>query len=67
MQNIPCKLTVDNKRNIVASGYIMNTDSTTIHVVAMPKEVAHVVIKVAIDETARLPFQNLNENIAEVG
>ena len=67
MQNIPCKLAVHNIRNIVATGYIMKTPSNTVHGKKMAPELARVVIEVAIKETARLPFPNLNENLTLVG
>ena len=67
MQNISCKLVVHNIRNIVATGYIMKTPSTIVHGKRMSPKHARVVIEVAIKETTRLPFPNLNENLTLVG
>ena len=67
MQNIPCKLAVHNICNIVATGYIMKMPSNIVHGKKMSPELARVVIEVAIKETARLPFPNLNENLTLVG
>ena len=67
MQNIPCKLVVHNIRNIVATGYIMKTPSNNVHEKKMSSELARFFIEVAIKETARLPFPNLNENLTLVG
>ncbi|XP_062097446.1 uncharacterized protein LOC133803418 isoform X2 [Humulus lupulus] len=49
--------------NIVASGYILKSDSTYIHGKKMSKEVACVVVEVAHEEMAMLPFPNLNAGI----
>ena len=67
MQNIPCKLAVNKKLNIVATRYIMKMPSNTVHGKKMAPKLARVVIEVAIKETARLPLPNLNENLTLVG
>ena len=67
MQNIPCKIAGENICNIVATGYIMETPSKTVHGEQMAPELDRVVIEVAIKETARLPLPNLNENLTQVG
>ena len=45
----------------------MKTPSNTVHGKKLAPELARVVIEVAIKETARLPFPNLNENLTLVG
>ncbi|XP_062103144.1 uncharacterized protein LOC133814165 [Humulus lupulus] len=61
------ELAIKTRDNIVASRYILKTDSTDIHGKKMPKEVARVVVEVAHDEMARLQFPNLNVGITLVG
>ena len=45
----------------------METPSSTVRGEHIAQELARVVIEVAIDEAARLPFPNLNENLTLVG
>ncbi|XP_062077952.1 uncharacterized protein LOC133782633 [Humulus lupulus] len=64
---VKCKLAIKMRGNIVASRYILKTNSTNIHGNKMPIEVARVVVEVAHEEMARLPFPNLNAGITFIG